>query len=131
MLRSYRQRHRVRSDAVVLADGARRQAQSRYKTARPELGVEIVSAAHPIQEPSTSLAGALTAALAEIAAQRPDLAAQLPWHAVTDPDAVAELHAADADSARLRAALTAGESPESLGLVDNAVEQVLRDRGLA
>ncbi len=90
-----------------------------------------MSAAHPIQEPSTSLAGALTAALAQIAAQRPDLAPQLPWHAVTDPEAVAKLHAADADSARLREALAAGEPPEDLGLVANVVEQVLRDRGLA
>jgi len=33
---------------------------------------------------------------------------------VTDPAAVAELHAADADGARLRAALEAGVPPEQL-----------------
>src|SRR6266536_6092459 len=106
MLALYRHRHRVGPDVVILADAASSWAWSR-SVQWQEMGVGIMSAAHPIQEPSTSLAGALTAALAQTAAQRPDLAPQLPWHAVTDPEAVAKLHAADADSARLREALAA------------------------
>jgi hypothetical protein len=89
-----------------------------------------VSAAQPTGEPATPLAAALTAALARLAAERPESAGQLPWHAVTDPAAVAELAAIDADSIRLRAALEAGATPEQLDLVEGALERVLRERGL-
>lgn len=75
--------------------------------------------------------GALTTALAKLAAEHPEIAAQLPWHTVADPSAVAELNAIDGDTARLRAAVESGTSPEQLDMVENALEQVLRERGLA
>ena len=90
-----------------------------------------MSAAQPLEEPPAALASALTTALARLAAERPEIAAQLPWHTVVDASAVAELNAIDGDTARLRAALQSGTSPEQLGLVENALEQVLRERGLA
>jgi hypothetical protein len=89
-----------------------------------------VSAAQPIEEPTPSLASALMTAFAQLAAERPEIAGQLPWHAVTDPAAVAELATIDKDTARLRAMLEAGATPEQVGLVDGALDQVLRDRGL-
>jgi hypothetical protein len=89
-----------------------------------------VSAAQPVEEPSASLASALTTALARLAAERPEIAAQLPWRAVTDPTAVAALADIDRDSTQLRAALESGATPEQVGLVDGLLEQVLRDRGL-
>jgi hypothetical protein len=92
--------------------------------------VRIVSAAQPTEDPTTSLAGALTAVLARLAAERPEVAPHLPWHAVTDPAAVAELAAIDADTTRLRAALETGTPPEQLDLVEGALEQLLRERGL-
>jgi hypothetical protein len=90
-----------------------------------------MSAAQPIGEPGTPLASVLATALAQLAAERPDLAAQLPWRAVTDPEPVGDLAAIDAETARLRAALKAGASPEELGLVEGGLEQILRERGLA
>jgi hypothetical protein len=86
--------------------------------------------AQPLEDPATPLASALTTAFARLAAERPEIAADLPWHAVTDPKAVAELNAIDADTKRLRAALEAGTSPEQLGLMEDMLEQVLRERGL-
>jgi hypothetical protein len=91
-----------------------------------------MTAAQSVPEPTpTALADVLRTALERTATEHPELAGRLPWHEVSDPDAVARLDALDAEVTRIRAALAAGRSLEDLGLTDGGLDQIMRDRGLA
>jgi hypothetical protein len=75
--------------------------------------------------PLPAAARALRAAFERTARERPDLASELPWTMFEDPGELARLAQLDADAERITAALRAGISPASLGLVEDGLAQVL------
>jgi hypothetical protein len=83
------------------------------------------AASDPVGPSESAVARALRAAFERTARERPELASQLPWGMLADPGELRALAAMAAEAGQLTEELRDGAAPESLGLAEDGLDQVI------